>query len=123
MATSAAGTAERRRRYWRGHISEWTAAAYLMAKGYRILAWRQRTGAGEIDLIAARRGRLAFIEVKARWTVEDAEAAITRRQRRRVRRAANLWLSRNPRRQRHEIGFDLIFLVRGRWPIHIENGL
>ena len=55
-------------RYRRGRLSEWLAAAALLAKGYRILGRRVRTPYGEIDLIAVRGRRLAFVEVKRRAT-------------------------------------------------------
>lgn len=53
-----------------GISAESRAAAYLMAKGYRILAKRYRTPHGEIDIVARRRNLIAFVEVKAapRWT-------------------------------------------------------
>jgi putative endonuclease len=114
---------ERRRRYRRGWLSEHLAAAFLMAKGYRVLARRQKTPAGEIDLIAVRGHRLVFVEVKQRASLAEAEASIGPRQRARVRRAADLWLARHPRYAAHEIGFDLIFLVPRRWPVHLENAL
>jgi putative endonuclease len=99
------------------------AALLLMAKGYRILRRREQTPAGEIDLIAVRGRRLAFVEVKRRLTLEDAEASITPRQRERVRKAALLWLGRNARYQQHDLGFDIVFVMPRRWPMHIENGL
>ena len=43
---------KRRRAFRRGHAAEYLAAAYLLCKGYRILAIRHRTSLGEIDLIA-----------------------------------------------------------------------
>lgn len=113
----------RRARYRLGHRAEWLAAIALMLRGYRILARRQRTPLGEIDLIAVRGRRLAFVEVKRRATRLDAEASITPAQRARTRRAADLWLARNPRYQTFELGFDLVFLTDRRWPCHIENGL
>jgi putative endonuclease len=70
-------SAERIGRYRRGHLSEWLAAAALLAKGYRILGRRVRTPYGEIDLVALRGRRLAFVEVKRRATRGEAEAAIT----------------------------------------------
>jgi putative endonuclease len=48
-----------------GLSAEARAAAYLMVKGYRILARRFRTPYGEIDIVARRRHLLAFVEVKA----------------------------------------------------------
>jgi Holliday junction resolvase-like predicted endonuclease len=61
----------------RGRVSEAFAAAVLLAKGYRILGRRVRTRAGEIDIVAVRGKRLAFVEVKRRLTREDAEAAVS----------------------------------------------
>ena len=116
-------THERQRRYRRGHLSEWIAAAFLTAKGYRILARRWKSPGGEIDLIAVRGKRLAFVEVKYRLTREEAEASITTRQRSRIRRGASLWLARHPAYQAHDVGFDLLFLLRRSWPMHIRNGL
>src|SRR5271168_61421 len=49
-----------------GLSAEARAAAFLMAKGYRILAKRFRTPYGEIDLVARRRNVVVFVEVKAR---------------------------------------------------------
>ncbi len=115
--------AERRRRYFKGHMAERFAALWLTLKGYRVLAMRQRTPAGEIDLIAVNRKRIVFIEVKHRATLKDAESSINARQRQRVRRAANLWLAKNERFQNYDIGFDLMFLTPWKWPKHIENGL
>ena len=51
-----------------GLSAESRAAAFLMAKGYRILAKRFRTPYGEIDLVARKRNLIAFVEVKARAT-------------------------------------------------------
>ena len=50
----------------RGRIGEQVAAAYLSARGYRVLAKNQRTPLGELDLIC--RHRLVVVEVKARCT-------------------------------------------------------
>jgi putative endonuclease len=122
-ADVAPGLAERRLRLKRGRTSEALAAAVLLAKGYRILARRVRTRAGEIDIIAVRGRRLAFVEVKRRATREDAEAAVTARQAARIRRAADQWLGPRPRYHAHELGFDVVLLVPGRWPRHIPNGL
>ena len=58
-----------------GLSAESRAAAYLIAKGYRILARRWRSPAGEIDIVARRRGTLVFVEVKARARLDDAAEA------------------------------------------------
>ncbi len=116
--------AARRRRYHRlGQLSELVAAALLMAKGYRILARRLKMPSGEIDLVARRGRRVVFVEVKRRASWEESLSAVTPHQRARIRRAADLWLARHPCYQDYELRFDVVFLVPGRWPVHIENGL
>jgi len=114
---------ERRARDRRGRYGEWMAAMALRLRGYRILAKREKTPLGEIDLVAVRGRRLAFVEVKRRQTLAAAEASVTAAQRARIRRAASLWLARNAFYQSHDQGYDIVFLVDRRWPIHLENAL
>jgi putative endonuclease len=114
---------ERLGRYRRGRASEWIAAAALMAKGYRILGRRVRTPFGEIDLIAVRWSRLAFVEVKARATRGEAEAAIGSRQAGRIARAAAFWVARHPRFAERNQGFDVVLVMPGRLPVHLPDVL
>jgi putative endonuclease len=107
----------------RGHLAEAVAALYLMAKGYRILARRFKTPVGEIDIIARRGRRIAFIEVKQRPSLELCEAAITSEARRRVHRAADWWLARNARYQTFDLGFDCLFMLAWRRPVHLIDAL
>lgn len=116
-------TSDRLARYRRGRWSEWLAAAALMAKGYRILGRRVRTPFGEIDLIAVRGRRLAFLEVKRRATRDEAEAAVTSRQASRIARAAAFWVARNRGFAGHEQGLDAVLVVPGRLPVHIPDAL
>jgi putative endonuclease len=117
------GADERRARLRRGRLAELLAAALLMAKGYRIVGRNVKTRAGEIDIVAVRGKRLAFVEVKRRSTSENAEAAVSGHQAARIRSAADYWLAHRPRYHAHEQGYDLILLVPRRWPRHILNGL
>lgn len=119
---SASDTA-RLKNYRRGYRAEWWAAALLMSKGYRILARRMKTPGGEIDLIAVRGRRLAFVEVKQRPTIHDCEASITARTSQRVHRAASLWVARQPRYYEHDQGFDLVFIMPWRLPVHRQDAL
>lgn len=116
-------SADRLARYRRGRLSELMAAAMLLAKGYRILARRCRTPYGEIDLIAVRAKRLAFVEVKRRATRREAEAALTQYQARRIARAADHWVSRNPRYRDHDRGLDAVLVVPRRLPAHLPDAL
>jgi putative endonuclease len=99
------------------------AAAALLARGYRILGRRVRTPYGEIDLIAVRGRRIAFVEVKARATRAEAEAALTTRQAGRMARAAEFWLSRHARYREHDRGLDAILVMPGRLPVHLPDAL
>jgi putative endonuclease len=110
-------------RYRRGRLSEWVAAAALLARGYRILGRRVRTPHGEIDLIAVRGRRLAFVEVKRRATRAEAEAALSTRQAGRMARAAEFWVSRHAAFREHDRGLDAMLVVPGRLPIHLPEAL
>ncbi len=116
---------EHQLRYRTGLLAEWKAALALRVRGYRILARRWKSSAGEIDLIAVRGKRIAFIEVKHRRhiTDEDAHAAIGPAQRQRVRSAAEQWVARNRPYREHLIGFDLVLVAPRHWPRIIQNGL
>ncbi|MDW8315009.1 MAG: YraN family protein [Rhodovarius sp.] len=93
-----------------GRVAEEQAAAALAAEGWEILGLRQRTPAGEIDLIAERGGLLAFVEVKRRSSLIAAAQALGPRQRRRILAAAADWLARNPARGRAGIRFDVMIV-------------
>ena len=80
--------ARRRKAERRGHVSEYVAAAYLLLKGYRILALRHRTKLGEIDLIARKRDLVVFVEVKARRSEMQALDAVSFASQKRIRAAS-----------------------------------
>lgn len=111
---------------WRfGKLGEALAAGLLRLKGYRILERRLRGprggAAGELDLIA-RRGRvLAFVEVKARNTIEEAVSALSVRQRRRIAHAASGYLARRPELSDLHIRFDIVVINRRGIPQHIAD--
>jgi putative endonuclease len=102
-----------------GLSAESRAAAYLMAKGYRILARRFRTPHGEIDLVARRRNLLAFVEVKARATLDEAAFAVTPRQQLRIINAAQAWLVAHPEHAEFELRFDAILIAPRSLPRHL----
>ena len=112
----------RRRRAWSfGRRAEVLAAWWLRCKGYRILARDFRVKVGEIDLIARRGEVLALVEVKARQSEEDTTFAVRPEQRRRIARAALVFLQRYPALADLRLRFDVIFIVRGRIPRHISD--
>jgi putative endonuclease len=102
-----------------GLSAEARAAAYLMLKGYRILARRFRTPHGEIDLVARRRNLVAFIEVKARASLDEAAYAVTPRQQARIIAAAQAWLMAHPEHADFELRFDALLIAPRRLPRHL----
>ncbi|HSP98668.1 MAG TPA: YraN family protein [Candidatus Dormibacteraeota bacterium] len=86
-----------RQRQEAGRTGEQAAAQCLARAGYVILARNYRCPFGEIDLVALDRRTVAFVEVKARRNVEVVSPleSVTRRQRRRIARAAAHYLSRH----------------------------
>jgi putative endonuclease len=102
-----------------GLSAEGRAAAYLIAKGYRILARRFRTPQGEIDIVARRRQLLAFVEVKARRSLDEAAYAVTPRQQQRIIGAAQVWLMTHPEHAAYELRFDAVLIAPRRLPRHL----
>jgi putative endonuclease len=107
--------------FGRGISAESLAAAWLIGKGYRILARRFRSAAGEIDIVAGRRHTIIFVEVKARATLDDAAWSVTPRQRSRIAAAAEIWLANNPKVQFKDLRFDAILIAPGKMPRHIAG--
>jgi putative endonuclease len=103
-----------------GISAESRAAAWLIAHGYRILARRWKCPLGEIDIVAARRHTLIFVEVKARASLDEAAESVTERQRRRIAAAAEVWLADNPLPAIRDMRFDAILVAPGKLPRHIQ---
>ena len=104
-----------------GISAESRAAAWLVAHGYRILARRWKSPLGEIDIVAARRHTLIFVEVKARATLDAAAEAVTPRQQQRIVAAAEIWLAAHGDPRIHDIRFDAILVAPGKLPRHIQG--
>lgn len=121
MTGDAARRQERQRRFKLGLRSETLAALYLNAKGYRVLARRFKTPVGEIDIVAARGRRLAFVEVKRRTTLDEAANSVTPQAQRRMIRAAQYWLGRWPKYASHDPCFDVVLLAPRQWPKHLQD--
>lgn len=107
--------------YRRGHAGERLAALRLLLTGYRILARRYRTKVGEIDLVARRGDVVAFIEVKRRDELIAGLEAVTPQSRTRIRRAAELYVRRNPALAERALRFDIIVITPWSWPRHIVD--
>jgi len=113
--------ARRRAAHAKGHRAELAAAAVLTLKGYRILARRYRCAAGEIDLVARRGRRYAFVEVKVRPSAEAGALAVSVQQQHRIARAAEHWLARNAAAGDYDVSFDVVLVTPWAWPRHVAG--
>jgi putative endonuclease len=91
---AARGKKARRAGIWAERATLWL----LWLRGWDLVAWRQRVGKFELDLLVTRGDDLRLIEVKARrpgaWV--NADIALSGEQRRRLQSALSLWLDRAP---------------------------
>ena len=112
---------QRRRAHLFGLEAEWTASLWLQARFYSVLERRYTIKGGEIDLIVKRGATVAFVEIKARARLEDAEIAIDDRKIARIARAARHWVARNPWAMNCHLRGDALFLAPGRLPRHVVS--
>ncbi|HZG57907.1 YraN family protein [Paenibacillus sp.] len=103
-----------------GAAGEAAAAAYLAGQGYKVVAANWRCRFGELDLVAAKDGTLAFVEVRTRSSRSLGRfgaplESVTPGKQAKLRRLAEAYLQREkPRPDR--IRFDCVGVVLG------ENG-
>jgi putative endonuclease len=115
-------SARRRSAECHGRAAEDEVASLWRGRGYEILGRRRRTPSGEIDIVAADRDTLVFIEVKARRSLAEAAHAVAPRQQARLLRAADILLAEHADWQRDSTRFD-VALVCGRSITHIEDAI
>ncbi|MBU3076467.1 YraN family protein [Sphingomonas quercus] len=111
---------DRRAAEAQGRAAEDAAAAFLERRGWRVVARRVRTAAGEVDLIARRPGLTAFVEVKARATTAALDLALDERRLARVAAAAEALASRYAG-PGDDLRIDAILIAPGVPPRHLEN--
>ncbi|MDR7028247.1 YraN family protein [Rhizobium rosettiformans] len=104
-----------------GRWSEYRAALALLLKGYRIVALRYKTKAGEVDIIARRGDLVIFVEVKARRDLRAGVDAVSYTAERRIENAADHWLRRQSDATRLSLRHDIIVVRPWRWPTHFEG--
>lgn len=117
-ASSSQRVHDKRRANFNGALAERLAALVLRLKGYRILARRYYVKGGEIDIIACRADTIAFVEVKIRPALSEARSAISAVKRRRISRAARIWLASNPWAAALTWRGDAIFIAPWHLPRH-----
>ena len=98
-----------------GAEAERRVRRYYRLRGYRILGANVRAGGNELDIVLRRGGRLVVCEVKARSGpgYGDPWEAVGPEKERRLRRAAESWLARNPELRELEVACEVV-AVRGR---------
>ena len=104
-----------------GQQGEEQAAHFLEKKGYKILARNFSTPQGELDLIAADKKTLVFVEVKARAyeAFGGPLAAVTPAKQKRLSLAAQQYIKiKSPKFD--SIRFDVICILPGKVE-HLEN--
>ncbi len=95
-----------------GQAGEDQAAAFLQAKGYKIIARNFLVPGGELDLVAYDKKTLVFVEVKKRASnaFGGPVAAVTHTKQKRVARAAAQFLkAKSPKFD--SIRFDVICVL------------
>lgn len=110
-----------RRRF--GQEGEAAAEAFLIRRGYRIIARNLRSSVGELDLVAEDGPTLVFVEVKARRTGQFGGAlyAVHERKQRKLIRLAAQFLARH-HWSRRSCRFDVVLLQEsGPGPARIEH--
>jgi putative endonuclease len=106
-----------------GRRAEQLAILLLRTKGYRILARTYIVRGGEIDVIARRGSAVAFVEVKARPSLDQALIAVTPAKQRRMSIAARHWLTANEWAMRCTQRGDLIAIAPWRMPRHLVGAI
>ena len=112
---------DRRKSEASGRSAEVIALWALRLKGWRLLAQRYKTHVGEVDLIMRRGEVTAFIEVKARQSLDGAVQSVTPRQARRIAAAARQFMAEDRKAALHACRFDIVAVSPYHWPRHIEN--
>jgi putative endonuclease len=95
-----------------GRTGEDVAVCYLETRGWRVVERNFRRREGEIDIVATRRGVLAFVEVKTRRSraFGSPSEAVTRRKQARIRSLARAFLAERRPRAR-VVRFDVVDIL------------
>jgi putative endonuclease len=98
------------------HPSETRAAWWYRLRGYRILAANCWVAGYELDVVARRGSTVVFCEVKSKTGTDfgDPLEMVTPEKTRRVRRAADAWLTAHPELSGLAVRFDVVVERAGR---------
>jgi putative endonuclease len=99
-----------------GARAERLVRLHYRLRGYRVLDVNVRAGGNELDIVLRRGRRLVFCEVKMRASDRfgDPLEAVGREKERRVRKAAEAFLARNPALARLDVRLEAAAVRGGR---------
>ena len=103
-----------------GKMSERRAALHLRLRGYRILERNVRFRDGEIDLIARRGRRVAFVEVKSRQDRGSPADAVGAPKQAQVARIAERYLAAR-RFEGCTLHFDVVTVFWDGWRFRVRH--
>ena len=105
-----------------GALAENSAAAFLEAQGFLIVARNYLRRVGELDVVARAGDLLVIAEVRTRANDRfgGAAASIGRAKQKRIAATAALFLDQHPELRRCRVRFDVIVVRNGRieWLTH-----
>jgi len=96
-----------------GRQAELVVAEHFRARGFTVLARRQRTDLGEIDIVVANERTLVFVEVKARGDFRRAAETLPPWKQARLLNAAEYLLAIHPEWRRDNTRFDVALVCHG----------
>ena len=105
----------------RGRRAERYAALWLQLRGYKLLERRFKCHVGEVDLIMKRGRTLAFVEVKQRQRLSQAQTAVTPKNWRRIAMAAEVWAAQHPHGATLDWRYDLVAITPRSFPKHYRD--
>lgn len=98
----------------RGRVAEEVTCLWLEAEGWTILVRNWRRGPGELDIVAAKAGELAFVEVKAidAFGMESLSRSVGRIKRSRIIETSKLFIAEHREFRGMNVRYD-VAAVRG----------
>ena len=95
-----------------GDRGEMAACRFLKEKGYEILEKNYHCKIGEIDVVARRNGRLAFVEIKTRTSVQFGmpQEAVDHKKQEKIFKLAQ-WYMKEKKITKTPIAFDVVAVL------------
>jgi putative endonuclease len=95
-----------------GERGEIAACGFLKENGYEILEKNYKCKLGEIDVIARRKGRLAFIEIKTRTSAQFGmpQEAVDLKKQEKIFKVAQ-WYMKEKKSLRIPVAFDVVAIL------------